>query len=34
MKWCAQATKLEVRTNADTPEQTEMRSRLGPPVSV
>jgi pyruvate,orthophosphate dikinase len=22
MKWCAQATKLSVRTNADTPEQT------------
>ena len=22
MKWCGQATKLEVRTNADTPEQT------------
>ena len=22
MKWCAQATKMQVRTNADTPEQT------------
>jgi len=22
MKWCAQVTKLQVRTNADTPEQT------------
>lgn len=29
MKWCAQATRLEVRTNADTPEQTENALSFG-----
>ncbi len=29
MKWCAQATKLEVRTNADTPEQAENAMAFG-----
>jgi pyruvate,orthophosphate dikinase len=29
MKWCAQATKLEVRTNADTPEQTRNAVAFG-----
>ncbi len=28
MKWCAQATRLDVRTNADNPEQTRKRARL------
>ena len=29
MKWCAQATKLQVRTNADTPEQTRNAVAFG-----
>ncbi len=29
MKWCAQATKLQVRTNADTPEQTAQAIAFG-----
>ncbi|WP_438481596.1 pyruvate, phosphate dikinase [Oleiharenicola lentus] len=29
MKWCAQATKLSVRTNADTPEQTRQAIAFG-----
>ena len=29
MKWCAQATKLSVRTNADTPEQTAQAVAFG-----
>ncbi|MBC7366289.1 MAG: pyruvate, phosphate dikinase [Undibacterium sp.] len=29
MKWCAQATKLQVRTNADTPEQTQQAIAFG-----
>ncbi|HEY4300282.1 MAG TPA: pyruvate, phosphate dikinase [Candidatus Didemnitutus sp.] len=29
MKWCAQATKLSVRTNADTPEQTRVAVAFG-----
>ncbi|HWA11359.1 MAG TPA: pyruvate, phosphate dikinase [Opitutaceae bacterium] len=29
MKWCAQATKLSVRTNADTPEQTRNAVAFG-----
>jgi pyruvate,orthophosphate dikinase len=29
MKWCAQATKLQVRTNADTPEQTAQAVAFG-----
>ncbi len=29
MKWCAQATKLQVRTNADTPEQTRIAVAFG-----
>jgi pyruvate,orthophosphate dikinase len=29
MKWCAQATKLSVRTNADTPEQTQQAIAFG-----
>jgi pyruvate,orthophosphate dikinase len=29
MKWCAQATRLEVRTNADNPEQTENAIAFG-----
>ncbi len=29
MKWCAQATKLQVRTNADTPEQTQNAIAFG-----
>ena len=29
MKWCSQATKLDVRTNADTPEQTENAIAFG-----
>ncbi|HEY8899208.1 MAG TPA: pyruvate, phosphate dikinase [Chthoniobacterales bacterium] len=29
MKWCAQAARLEVRTNADTPEQTENALAFG-----
>ncbi len=29
MKWCAQATKLEVRTNADTPEQAQNAMAFG-----
>ncbi len=29
MKWCAQATKLSVRTNADTPEQTRNAIAFG-----
>jgi pyruvate,orthophosphate dikinase len=29
MKWCAQATKLAVRTNADTPEQTAQAIAFG-----
>jgi pyruvate,orthophosphate dikinase len=29
MKWCAQATKLAVRTNADTPEQTQQAIAFG-----
>jgi len=28
MKWCSQATKLSVRTNADTPEQTRNAVRV------
>ncbi|MFH1497336.1 MAG: pyruvate, phosphate dikinase [Verrucomicrobiota bacterium] len=29
MKWCAQATRLQVRTNADTPEQTRQAIAFG-----
>jgi pyruvate, orthophosphate dikinase len=29
MKWCAQATRLDVRTNADTPEQTRNAVAFG-----
>jgi pyruvate,orthophosphate dikinase len=29
MKWCSQATRLAVRTNADTPEQTEIAMAFG-----
>jgi pyruvate,orthophosphate dikinase len=29
MKWCAQATRMEVRTNADTPEQTHNAVAFG-----
>jgi len=29
MKWCSQATRMEVRTNADTPEQTENAIAFG-----
>jgi pyruvate,orthophosphate dikinase len=29
MKWCAQATRLSVRTNADTPEQTRIAVAFG-----
>jgi pyruvate,orthophosphate dikinase len=29
MKWCAQATRLQVRTNADTPEQTRNAVAFG-----
>jgi len=29
MKWCSQATKLSVRTNADTPEQTQNALAFG-----
>jgi len=29
MKWCAKATKLSVRTNADTPEQTRIAVAFG-----
>ena len=29
MKWCAQATRMEVRTNADNPEQTENAMAFG-----
>jgi pyruvate,orthophosphate dikinase len=29
MNWCAKATKLQVRTNADTPEQTEQAIAFG-----
>src|SRR5581483_3967855 len=29
MKWCAQVTKLQVRTNADTPEQTQNAIAFG-----
>ncbi|HRE83025.1 MAG TPA: pyruvate, phosphate dikinase [Opitutaceae bacterium] len=29
MKWCSQATKLSVRTNADTPEQTQNAIAFG-----
>jgi len=29
MEWCAQATKLAVRTNADTPEQTRIAMAFG-----
>ena len=29
MKWCSQVTKLQVRTNADTPEQTENAVAFG-----
>src|SRR6185312_6889925 len=29
MKWCAQITKLSVRTNADTPEQTQNAIAFG-----
>jgi pyruvate,orthophosphate dikinase len=29
MKWCAQATRLDVRTNADNPEQTENALAFG-----
>ncbi len=29
MKWCSQATRLQVRTNADTPEQTENAIAFG-----
>lgn len=29
MKWCEQATRMEVRTNADTPEQTEIAVSFG-----
>jgi len=29
MKWCAQATKLSVRTNADTPEQARIAMAFG-----
>ena len=28
MKWCSQFTRLQVRTNADTPEQTQQRRRV------
>ena len=33
MKWCDEATRMDVRTNADTPEQTRMPSRSAPWVS-
>jgi pyruvate,orthophosphate dikinase len=33
MKWCAQATRMSVRTNADTPEQTRTPSRSAPSAS-
>ena len=29
MKWCSQATKLQVRTNADTPDQTRVAVAFG-----
>jgi pyruvate, orthophosphate dikinase len=29
MEWCAQATRLQVRTNADTPEQTRIAMAFG-----
>ncbi len=29
MKWCEQGTRMEVRTNADTPEQTEIAVAFG-----
>ena len=29
MKWCAQATRMQVRTNADTPEQTQNAISFG-----
>ncbi len=29
MKWCAKATRLSVRTNADTPEQTQNALAFG-----
>jgi pyruvate,orthophosphate dikinase len=29
MRWCSQATRLGVRTNADTPEQTEQAIKFG-----
>jgi pyruvate,orthophosphate dikinase len=29
MKWCSQATRLSVRTNADTPEQTRNAVAFG-----
>jgi pyruvate,orthophosphate dikinase len=29
MKWCAQATRMQVRTNADTPEQTQNAIAFG-----
>src|SRR5690606_15970297 len=29
MEWCAQATRLSVRTNADTPEQTRIAIAFG-----
>jgi pyruvate,orthophosphate dikinase len=29
MKWCSQATRLQVRTNADTPEQTQNAVAFG-----
>ena len=28
MNWCSKVTRLQVRTNADTPEQTETRARV------
>ncbi len=30
MKWCAKVTRMQVRTNADTPEQTPTPSRSAP----
>src|SRR5258705_2645219 len=31
MKWCDEATRMDVRTNADTPEQAENAIAFGPP---
>jgi sodium-dependent dicarboxylate transporter 2/3/5 len=34
MKWCSQATRMEVRTNADNPEQTENALAFGATVAM